>query len=69
MTINYYTNHKEILPAEGKVLYDGKDYTTAVSMPLSADHTIWHDADAPDPEEVEEITDTEALNLITGRDE
>lgn len=69
MTINYYTNHKEILPAEGKVLFDGKDYTTAVSMPLTADHSKWQDADAPDPEEVEEITDTEALQIITGQNE
>lgn len=69
MTINYYTNHKEILPAEGKVLFDGKDYTTAVSMPLTADHTVWQDADAPDPEEIEEITDTEALQIITGQNE
>lgn len=67
MTITEYTHHKELRPDEGKVLFDGKDYTTAVSMPLSADHSKWQDADAPDPEGIEEITDAEALEIITGQ--
>lgn len=69
MTINYYTHHKELRPDEGKALFNGKDYTTAVSMPLDADHSNWQEVDAPNPEDIEEITDAEALQIITGKDE
>lgn len=64
MTIKTYTNHKELLPDEGKVLSNGRDWTTAVSLPLSADHSMWHEIDQP--EEGEPISDEEALNIITG---
>lgn len=65
MTIKTYTSHKELLPDEGKVLSNGRDWTTAVSMPLSADHSMWHDIDQP--EEGEQIPAEEALNIITGQ--
>lgn len=64
MTIKTYTSHKELTPDEGKVLSNGRDWTTAVSMPLSADHSMWHDIDQP--EEGEPISAEEALNIITG---
>ena len=64
MTITTYINHKELLPDEGKVLSNGRDWTTAISLPLSADHSMWHDIDQP--EEGEPISAEEALNIITG---
>lgn len=69
MTITEYTYHKELRPDEGKVLFDGKNYTTAVSMPLSADHSMWQEVDAPSDEELQEITAEEALSIITGINE
>lgn len=67
MTITEYTHHKELRPGEGKVLFDGKDYTTAVSMPLDADHSKWQEVDAPSEEDMEELTSEEALEIITGQ--
>lgn len=64
MTIKTYTSHKELLPDEGKVLSNGRDWTTAVSLPLSADHSMWHDIDQP--EEENPISAEDALNIITG---
>ena len=64
MRVIEYTNHKELLPDEGKVLSNGRDWTTAVSMPLNADHSMWHDIDQP--EEGDPISAEEALNIITG---
>lgn len=65
MTITTYANHKELLPDEGKVLSNGRDWTTAVSLPLNADHSMWRDIDQP--EEGEQIPAEEALNIITGQ--
>lgn len=64
MTITTYTNHKELRPDEGKVLSNGRDYTTAVAMPINADHSMWHDAEPPQEEDA--ITAEEALEIITG---
>lgn len=64
MTITTYTNHKELRPDEGKVLYDGMDVTTAVAAPIDADISKWQEIDPPEPED--EITAEEALNIITG---
>ena len=65
MTITTYGNYKELRPDEGKVLSDGKDWTTAVATPIDADISMWHDIDQPEPEE--EITAEEALEIITGQ--
>ena len=59
-------SYKELRPADGKVLHNGKDYTTAVAMPINADHSMWTEVDELSPEDMEGINDTEALNIITG---
>lgn len=51
MTINTYANHKELIPDDGMVLtMDGNDWTTSVSMPLNADHTVWYEIEHPQEE-------------------
>ena len=56
-------SYKELRPADGKVLHNGKDYTTAVAMPINADHSMWHDAEPQ--QDKDEITAEEALEIIT----
>lgn len=62
---------KILIPAEGKYLTDGTTHTQSeVYMKPSADISLWHEVDeAPEPEQPDEdISDTEALNIITGQD-
>ena len=63
MTIIDHDTYKELLPAEGKVLTDGKGYVTAVSVPATADISRWREVDQP--QDIEEITAEEALDIIT----
>lgn len=49
---------------EGKVLTDGTSEWNCVDV-LPEDVDKWSEIDAPAPED-EEISDTEALNIITG---
>ena len=65
MTITNYEHSVEIRADEGKWLTNGTDYTTAISLPLGSDISVWSETD----EYVEEdpITDEEALQIITGQ--
>ena len=63
MTIITHDTYKELLPDEGKVLSNGKDWTTAVATPINADISMWHDIDQP--QEEEEITETLSENNST----
>lgn len=65
MTIIEHDYYKELRPDEGKVLTNGRGWATAVSMPLNADHSMWREIDQP--EDTEEITAEEALEIITGQ--
>jgi hypothetical protein len=61
---------KILTPAQGKYLTDGNLYTqTEVYMKPSADISMWTEVDnAPEPEQPDEdISDTEALHIITGQ--
>lgn len=66
MKVTIYGNYKELIPDEGKVLSDGKEWTTAVAAPINADISMWHDIDQP--MEDEEIDDSEALQIIIGKE-
>ena len=55
MRIIEHDTYKEILPDEGKVLYDGKDTTTAVATPINTDISKWTEIDEGEIEEYEEI--------------
>lgn len=61
-----YTTLFRIISDEGKVLTDGTDFTTPC---IDVDDVSgWYEVDEPVPEEVdEEISDSEALSIITGR--
>lgn len=69
MRIVEHTNFKELFPDEGKVLADGKDIATAVAVPINADISKWTEIDEGEAAEYEEITDTEALNIILNGNE
>lgn len=61
-----YTTLFRIISDEGKLLTDGTDFTTPC---IDVDDVSgWYEIDEPEPEEVdEEISDSEALDIITGR--
>lgn len=61
-----YTMLSRLIADEGKVLTDGTDFTTPC---IDVDDVSgWYEIDEPEPEEVdEEISDSEALDIITGR--
>ena len=61
-----YTTLFRVIADEGKLLTDGTDFTTPC---IDVDDIEgWYEIDEPEPEEVdEEISDTEALDIITGR--
>lgn len=65
MTTNYHEHSVELVADEGKVLYNGADYTTAISLPLGQDISAWTETDPPSGED--EITADEALDIIIGQ--
>ena len=65
MTITNYEHSVELRADEGKWLTNGTDYTTAISLPLGSDISVWSETNE-NPED-EEITDEEALQIITGQ--
>lgn len=52
-------------PAEGKLLTNGSTYSKQVWLGINDSVNNWHEVDEVDAEEVE---DTEALNIITGKE-
>lgn len=38
----------ELRSEEGKILYNGKDYTTAVNIPNGVDYSMWREENVPD---------------------
>lgn len=63
-----YTTLFRIISDEGKLLTDGTDFTTPC---IDVDDISgWYEIDEPIPEEIdEEISDSEALDIITGKGE
>lgn len=61
-----YTMLSRLVADEGKLLTDGTDFVTPC---IDVDDISgWYEIDEPEPEEAdEEISDTEALDIITGR--
>lgn len=66
MTTKYNEHSVEIIADEGMYLTDGKSYTTAVTLPLPADVSVWTETDTY-IEPGEPIDDSEALDIITGQ--
>ena len=56
--------YARLIADEGKVLTDGTSEWNCVDV-LPEDVDKWNEIDAPAPED-DEISDTEALNIITG---
>ena len=54
MTITNYEHSVELRADEGKWLTNGEDYTTAVSMPIGSDISVWAETDTNPQEEQEE---------------
>ena len=65
MRIEVHDTYKTIIPDEGKMLFDGKDTASEVSMPINADHSLWRDINIIADDE--EISADEALEIITAR--
>ncbi len=56
MTITIITITK-VSAADGKILYDGKDYRKDVYLPEGEDPSKWQEVDEPQPEPIENETE------------
>ncbi len=64
-TINSFGHY--VLSAEkGKTLFDGETYTKVFISHADIDETVWTEVEDSAVPAVEEITDTEALAILSG---
>lgn len=64
-TINSF-GHSVLSAEKGKTLFDGETYTKTFISYADIDETVWTEVEDSAVPAVEEITDTEALAILSG---